>query len=454
MFINNVLNFQGGWEFLSEHKLMQLQEITNSINAIDRNILLDEKYHLYSRGATVDPFKINSIVLSRCWHDLIAYGGWKPLRVGDNAGTRGNIFLRSVKEGVSVRMLTGDRVFLPNWIFVETQRAHEIGACEVSVLLIPMKSVHGIYNQNGGPKISFEDAEIQVNDLSPLRASAPFVIIGFSEVESSIQIVDVLSEENFKRINTIDKCIEFSPEHYQAGMSILSYFGEIIRTKHPDIQAKVRIEQDGKFVRLHIETEDGTKEIIEKTLEDYTLVVSNNAPIDTLFDNKIHMMALQNKLEMANMEVRQTRELLELTKEFSRTRQLSLEDEVRHLRSYIGSQMSLVSESHQIIRGQASASNRMALGIISSSNLLIKDLLADKLIGLKVLDSLKLIDEKLARGVSGDDEVVVKSALRVITEEAPDIIDELSEALKNTAYGVSGNAVYNWLVTILNTALG
>jgi predicted SnoaL-like aldol condensation-catalyzing enzyme len=450
MFINRVISFQEAWKFLSESKPKQLQEVIDSISRLDRNILLDPRYQQHYRPTEDEPLRITPMTLSRCWRKLVENEGWRHVRIANDHDKRSRLFLRNCKEGVSIRILSGDRAMLPNWIFVETQKAYEIGACEISVLLVPMENLQEIYTHNSGPRLYFEDVEFQLSELSPIRANAPFVIIGFSEFESQIEIIDMLSEEVYGQINTIDKCIEFSPEQYQAGMGILSYFGEIIRTKHPDIQAKVKIEQDGSLVRLHIETEDGTKEIIEKTLEEYTRVVSNKEPIETLFDNKIHMIALQNKLEMANMEVRQTREILELTKEASGTRLSSLEEEVQYLRSHIGSQMSLASESSKIIKTQASASNKVALELINSSSLLVKDLLADKLMNLKVLEALEVIDKRLENGVSQDDEVVLKGALRVITEESPDIIDELGMALKNTAYGVSGNTVYQWLTSISN----
>jgi predicted SnoaL-like aldol condensation-catalyzing enzyme len=450
MFINKVINFQEGWDLLSEDKPEQLQEIIDSIGLLDRNILLDPQYQRHFRPSEDEPNRITSMTLSNCWRSLIENEGWEHVRIVGEPGRRNRLYLRNCKEGVSIRILSRDRIMLPNWVFVETQKAYEIGACEISVLLVPMENVQEIYTRSMVPKISFEDVEVQLSELSPIRAIAPFVIIGFSEIESPIEIIDVLSEEAHGQINIIDKCIEFSPEQYQAGMGILSYFGEIIKAKHPEIQAKVRIEQDGSVVRLHIEAEDGTKEIIEKTLEEYSRVISNQESIETLFDNKIHIVALKNKLEMANMEVRQTREILELTKEASSTRLLSLEEEVQHLRSHIGSQMSLASESNKIIKTQAAASSKVVLELINSSNLLVKDLLADKLMGLKVLEALKVIDERLERGVRQDDEVALKEALRVISEESPDIIDELGIALKNTAYGVCGNTVYQWLVSISN----
>ena len=266
------------------------------------------------------------------------------------------------------------------------------------------------------------------------------LLLVFSDIEKEIEtFCSEWSEEVKSPINLIEKCIEFSPEHYQAGMGILSYFGEIIKTKHPDIQANVKIEQDGNFVRLHIETEDGAKEIIEKTLEDYTLVVSNQAPVETLLDNKLEIMALQNKLEIASMEVRQTRDMLVLSRDTSNLRVLSLEDEVQHLRSHIGSQLSLVRQSNGIIEMHAETNNKMVIGLVDSSQNFIQDLITRTSNNPEVREALNLINDKLESGIAENDESEIKAAIEIVNENSSTIFEGLEAALKNTAYGVSGN---------------
>jgi len=67
--------------------------------------------------------------------------------------------------------------------------------------------------------------------------------------------------------------IAFEPQHRQAGISILSYFSRVVENRYPDINVKVRIEQDNDLIRLVIETPTGEKEVIEKLLGSYGEVV-------------------------------------------------------------------------------------------------------------------------------------------------------------------------------------
>jgi hypothetical protein len=391
------------------------------------------------------------VFITRSWNSHMKLNDW-PFRITENSDSKKvDIYIKHLQERVSVKLIISEKANLANWIYAETKKIHEADVCDVSVILVPMNSYTQSYIGNQSAINTFESIKSNIEILSPIKALTPFVIIGFSHLKTEIKTYDsVWNEDTINPDNLIDKCIEFSPEHYQAGMGILSYFGEIIKTKHPDIQASVKIEQDGNFVRLHIETEDGTKEIIEKTLEDYTLVVSNQAPVEILLDNKLEIMALKNKLEIASLEVRHTRDMLTLSREHSNERVLSLEEDIQHLRSQIGSQMSLTSQGNKIIEMHAETSNKMVNGFVESSQYLIRDLITRTSNNSEVREALNLINNKLENGITENDEFEVKSALEIVNESAPSVFKDLKIALKNTAYGVSGNIAYKWLVDITN----
>lgn len=504
MFINKVISFQNGWQLLSENKSHLLQDIRNSLHSISKEklisvinnqvereiereikqeniieeisirnnikrsfkskseitLLVKEKLHREYGVLDTDAgssfsnppgynTKSISTFISTNWRKAIIASGWSSYTIGRNIIKSSDLRIRHLKESISIRLLTRDNGILANWIYVETQKAHQAEICDITVLLVPMSSYKINFLSNRSSYTCFEELRVQFEDLCPIQSLAPFVIIGFSEVDSEIEVFGYDNTDH--NINTIEKCIEFSPEYYQAGMGILSYFGEIIKTKHPDIQAKVKIEQDGSLVRLHIETEDGTKEIIEKTLESYTRVIANQEPVETLLDNKLHIMKLQNKLDIASMEVRQTRDMLALEREVSSARLLSVEEEVLHLRLYIGNQMNLASQNSNIIEAHAATNNKIITELMGSSKMLLKDLMTGKSTNSDVLEALDIIDNKLQSDITSNDEYEIKAAIETINEKSPDIIDELGTALRNTAYGVSGNIVYQWLVTISNT---
>jgi archaellum component FlaC len=94
-------------------------------------------------------------------------------------------------------------------------------------------------------------------------------------------------------------------------LGILNYFGEIVRDRCPDESAKIRIEQDGSMVRLVIEGEDGSREIIEKALEEYELVVTGQAAPESIFDDKAKVLELKNELRIAQARIESQRDLIE-----------------------------------------------------------------------------------------------------------------------------------------------
>ncbi|MCP4107357.1 MAG: hypothetical protein GY749_17740 [Desulfobacteraceae bacterium] len=63
--------------------------------------------------------------------------------------------------------------------------------------------------------------------------------------------------------------IEFPPEHRQAGIAILDYFGTVLRKKYPDTKATVSIKQEHMKLIMVIDPAEGEGEIIEKALDEY-----------------------------------------------------------------------------------------------------------------------------------------------------------------------------------------
>jgi hypothetical protein len=133
----------------------------------------------------------------------------------------------------------------------------------------------------------------------------------------------------------VERSIEFLPEHWEAGTSILSYFSRVLNVKYPNKKIKVRIEQEGLTLRMIIDTPNGEKEEIEKTLDEYGLVVAGKMEPESFLSDPFQVMALKQKLEIANLEFRQTKNLLDFTRDNSQQRIESLEVQVNKLHSII-----------------------------------------------------------------------------------------------------------------------
>jgi hypothetical protein len=134
----------------------------------------------------------------------------------------------------------------------------------------------------------------------------------------------------------IERSIEFPPEYWTAGTSILSYFSHILGVKYPDQNIKVRIEQEGLLLRMIIDTPTGERELIEQTLNEYSLVITGKLPPESFLSNPFEVMALKNKLEMTQLELKMSEKLFAITSNRDRSDIVDLKTQVKELQSIIG----------------------------------------------------------------------------------------------------------------------
>ena len=142
------------------------------------------------------------------------------------------------------------------------------------------------------------------------------------------------NQNEYKRII---RAIEFPPEHLQAGKSILSYFSTILEQKNPTIKAKISIEQHGQNIRLIIEhRESGEKEVIEKALNDYGLVITGHLSANDFLSNTTHVNQLRTKLEIISLELKMTQQQLYYERDEHHSKIELLKSELHWLRGHIG----------------------------------------------------------------------------------------------------------------------
>jgi len=244
-------------------------------------------------------------------------------------------------------------------------------------------------------------------------------------LEKEISRLKKLSVENEN--DKIVRSIEFEPEYYQAGLSILSYFNTIANQKYPDMKIKVKIEQEGTAVRMLIQTPDGRKEEVEKTLDEYGLVVLGQLQPEKFLHSPYEVMALKNKLEISALELRQTKELYRLAESSGKARIDSLEDQIRHLNQHVADGLRATHKSNDIIAQ------------LLSSHQLTTD----------VVDNIRHILSKLDKGLVPSDEQEVKRLLNEISVANPKALYDFKDFLRDSVVGVSGNFLYSWIVSII-----
>lgn len=250
------------------------------------------------------------------------------------------------------------------------------------------------------------------------------ILIIASGFEDNIDVIPAKSTiltETFRSIT-------FEPEHIQAGISILSYFGEVIKQKYSNINARVRIERNNNTVTLIVESDAGVIEKIDKTLNKYGDVVTGAAPVSELLDNAIDIERLKMKLELAAMEIRHNQNIINLykhEKELANTRIDKLEIEIKNL--------------HDIIGQSLKDSNKITLSTINLNKLSIQS-------------SLKTIEEILNKNLlSKEDQEALIKFINAINNTDQSALSKIHQLFINTIYGITGNTAYDFLIKLIST---
>lgn len=192
---------------------------------------------------------------------------------------------------------------------------------------------------------------------------------------------------------TIERCIEFPAEYKQAGISILSFFGEVLKQKHPNMEAVVRIEQDGLNIRMVIEPKSGEPEIIEKTLDEYGLVITGQMSPEKFTSDPFLVISLKHELSMSKARIEAQKELLHYQECTAQEKDARIDQ----LISLIG--MALKhnpNQNFQIdVSPTISSSNRFLIDLSNSVNNISKLLETlsgkglDKVLNIKEIDEIK-----------------------------------------------------------------
>lgn len=313
MFINEVISYKGAWEELNKKNPSILQDIKNSLN-LD-NISTKDWIHKYYDNFS--GFRWESLE-----SNLSEYG-WKI--ESDDARfiyiTKNSIgihftldFQSKVIEDLyfNIALTLEDRKNLFPIIITDNLN---INSCKdaskhiVNEDLINEEILEYCYAIAKG----IEHVLTKISILGDLTLEYPFLILGIDNEDTGIKIHEIKSKhDNLKNDEKINRCITFAPEYYQAGLSILNYFGTVLRNKYPEQKATVKIEQHENMVRMIVESENGGKDIIEKALYEYELVMSGQTSVEDFYQDPIQTLELRNQIRMMQFQVESQREIVAL----------------------------------------------------------------------------------------------------------------------------------------------
>lgn len=260
----------------------------------------------------------------------------------------------------------------------------------------------------------------QLNAIAPASVAYWFVICLAETYARSINLTHAGSFAKIVRE------ITFPPEYQQAGLSILNYFATVLADKYPNIPVAVSIKQEPNLVTLVITLPDGSQDTVTKVLNDYGLVVTGKMSPRDLVSNDIQALALQQKLELAQMEVRQTRDLLRIQEQYANKRVESIESEVRKLYSLLEREL---TSRERLQEGLMNLTGQLANGHVSEH-------------------TIHLITA-LSEAISERNEEKTRVVLEDIQSIEPDLFSRLHNFfVEATTSGVIGNAVYDWLKVV------
>lgn len=135
--------------------------------------------------------------------------------------------------------------------------------------------------------------------------------IDLDRLSQKSTIENIIQQEINDDFISIKRSIEFPPEYKQAGVSILNYFSEVLEKKYPEAKATVQIKQDGLKVTMTIDPVNGDPETIEKTLDEYGLVVTGKMAPEVFTDDKHMIMELKQELRIAKLRIETQKDLLQ-----------------------------------------------------------------------------------------------------------------------------------------------
>lgn len=324
MFINKILSFRNSWNTLNDNHKSELDDILQ---------VLPEYLKICEESKdSANRFQI----FRETWDNKFEEKNWD---VGDriirleNGQKMAMRNIGPIKNEVSVKTSMFGMDILNRWLFQHTIIAYKYGLVKVPILLCPVENLSKQMESRFTFRASFEQTYRQLQPLIPLSHAYPFLILGYSNEKSKQEILELDSDS---LVNTndvlVDRCIEFPAEYHQAGLNILSFFGTYISEQYPNENAKVKIEQDGKLVRLIIESDSGRREVIEKALNEYELFVTGKKKPEEITQNQVLILEMRNELRMAKFRIESQQDIISI-----QNRNIDqLDNNVNRLMSLIG----------------------------------------------------------------------------------------------------------------------
>jgi hypothetical protein len=408
----------------------------------------------------------NAFILDYVYQILAGKNGWETSAINDKIHSMLNIVNGQTKNKVLTYYVSNK--FAANQfneiIYIMAPRAVVLGEAELTLVLVPDENIKTLFkvllNQDGEPGVGspFTENECRTRlyDLYPINNSAPMAFIFCSLDDSEIVVDDIPSDG----IPSVDRALVFPPEFYQAGVTVLSNFGNILKQKYPNINARVRIEQDGNTVRMHVALPDGEVKVAEEVLDSYLKVVQEKESPSSLLDNSLQIAMLEQKLEMVKLELRGSANLYQLALRTNDTMRADHEQVVENFQRIIGEQsVQLERQDKQLERQakhidslialsdkQTTVHGHVQMAQIHHTSTLFQDLLGEAHGSQAAVEAIRTLQHHLTSSIAAvDAEDQIKAALTTIKGEKPSLLNHLAAQIESAGFGALGGVALEWL---------
>jgi len=286
IYTSAVIEFQEGWDILQNSYPNEYQELLDFLNE--------------ARSTTDGNFEPSKPTIFNSLSEFVTKGKWSVPSDVDNVKLFDNTIF---KNGLEIRFgfLYDQNVF--SWI--HTNRSAKP---KLKVLFVEMED-ETVSPLGGG--IFHESDLILITKIEHSLSITPFAIcilrLSNSITTSPKKITKLLAEKKDSDIMT--KVLVFPPELYEAGRGILTYFGTYLEEQYGNQKATVTIRQDdrNKTLTMTVESENGTKEVIEKAYEEFSLIISGQEPPEKFVSKDNVILGLRSELRLRGPDTRMLR---------------------------------------------------------------------------------------------------------------------------------------------------
>lgn len=306
MFINEVISYNGAWEELNKTHQDLIEEIEKVLQNIECAFIQKNNAKGMSRG------DVNFEIFSHIYQKLQKFGFRQQTTSREFAENDKNFLIYKDKILIETLALSTEIVEL---IYGETFFCVKFHKLSLVILLCRNYSDMDLHEFLGYPNAMFNkdvlgllDTRAMQNALEEIGTENviyPLLILGLGFKKENMKIQHI-EPQNIK----VNRCITFAPEYYQAGLSILNYFGTVLRNKYPEQKATVKIEQHENMVRMIVESENGDKDIIEKALYEYELVMSGQTSVEDFYQEQAQIIGLKQHMRILEVQLENQRDLL------------------------------------------------------------------------------------------------------------------------------------------------